>query len=405
MNVLLLGNGFDLFHNLPTKYINFLNTVDYLANSMLVDVKNVGDVFGSTKLQTLDTGIARSYKKYKTAYDKVVLDYSVIEALSNLANNNIWFMYLLKSFNKDIGWIDFEKEISTVIHYFKELLEEKNTPLSLSKVLPSREGRYIIKQFPFIWNENECDQLFWYINEQYTIEYPLGSDIRIINKKKIIDTLANAVLELAEGLKLYLKHFVEDVVNVIAFDGNIELCKAFSYTDYVVTLNYTNTFEQLYSSIQTFHLHGDVQNKIVLGVNPDNSDVLETVDTSFIQFKKYYQRTLFETDKEYIRWLNANHGTIDDHHLLVMGHSLDITDKEIIVELFDLATDITILYNNKNTESNYITNLVNIFGMDKFFALRKEKNLTFLPLDMDFTEFSEARAGNQLLEAFADTYL
>ena len=30
MNVLFLGNGFDLFHKLPTKYINFLNTVDSL---------------------------------------------------------------------------------------------------------------------------------------------------------------------------------------------------------------------------------------------------------------------------------------------------------------------------------------------------------------------------------------
>lgn len=71
MNILLLGNGFDLFHHLPTKYINFLNTVDYLANSMLIDVKSVGDIFGSPKLQNLDAGIARSYNKYKTAYDKV----------------------------------------------------------------------------------------------------------------------------------------------------------------------------------------------------------------------------------------------------------------------------------------------------------------------------------------------
>lgn len=45
-------------------------------------------------------------------------------------------------------------------------------------------------------------------------------------------------------------------------------------------IKYTNTFELLYSSVQTFHLHGDVQNKIVLGVNPDNSDVLETIDVS-----------------------------------------------------------------------------------------------------------------------------
>ena len=32
MNVFLLGNGFDLYHKLPTKYINFLNTVEFLRN-------------------------------------------------------------------------------------------------------------------------------------------------------------------------------------------------------------------------------------------------------------------------------------------------------------------------------------------------------------------------------------
>ena len=30
MNVLLLGNGFDLNHMFPTSYINFLNTVNFL---------------------------------------------------------------------------------------------------------------------------------------------------------------------------------------------------------------------------------------------------------------------------------------------------------------------------------------------------------------------------------------
>ena len=228
-----------------------------------------------------------------------------------------------------------------------------------------------------------------------------------MNKKKIIDTLANAVLELAEGLKLYLKYFVENVVNIIAEEGSAELCKAFTYTDYVVTLNYTNTFEKLYSSVQTFHFHGDVSNKIVLGINPDESDKLKTVDTTFIQFKKYHQRTLFETDTAYIRWLREKRDerSVEDNHLLVMGHSLDVTDKDIITELFDLANDVTILYHSKEVQSDYIANLVRIFGMDKFLLFRREKNLTFLPLDMDFTEFSETRAGNQLFDAFADTFV
>ena len=94
MNILLLGNGFDLHHHLPTKYINFLNTVDYLANHTLYDVETVGDIFRSSQLQKIDNGIAQSYERYKTAYNKTPLEWNVIEKLSSLAQNNIWFVYL-----------------------------------------------------------------------------------------------------------------------------------------------------------------------------------------------------------------------------------------------------------------------------------------------------------------------
>ena len=32
-NVFLLGNGFDLYHSLPTRYGNFVNTVDFLKEN------------------------------------------------------------------------------------------------------------------------------------------------------------------------------------------------------------------------------------------------------------------------------------------------------------------------------------------------------------------------------------
>lgn len=32
MNIFLVGNGFDLYHGLPTKYENFLHTMEYIIN-------------------------------------------------------------------------------------------------------------------------------------------------------------------------------------------------------------------------------------------------------------------------------------------------------------------------------------------------------------------------------------
>lgn len=74
MDVILLGNGFDLNYNLPTKYINFLNTVHYLCKNKLISVKTVGEIFSNNKLQQIDEGIAKSYKQYQSAYDKTSIE-------------------------------------------------------------------------------------------------------------------------------------------------------------------------------------------------------------------------------------------------------------------------------------------------------------------------------------------
>lgn len=406
MNILLLGNGFDLYHGLPTKYVNFLNTVSYLANSVQKETKTVGDVFGKPELHKNDKGIASSYQKYKATYDKVPLDNEAIQKIVEIGKKNIWFSFLLKSFNNDIGWIDFEQEIAIVVRSFEELLRDARTTIAPNKRLSSPEARYLVRVFNFYMDSNYSggSSSTFSVNDDYCIEYPLGSKNKIINKEKIVDTLIVALSELAEGLKLYLRCFVDNVVMALKADGEIALCKALLYTNYTITFNYTNTYELLYSNNQTFHLHGNVNDRIILGINPDSADDIETIDTSFIAFKKYYQRVLYETDVEYLHWLTDNRETVEDRNLLIMGHSLDVTDKDILYELIECATDITILYHDEASKAQYISNLVKIFGREGFIQLRAMKNLTLLPLNMDFTSFAMKRAEQQAHRDFCEEY-
>ena len=65
MNVLLLGNGFDLYHKLPTRYDNFLHTVDFLINNYTSEMTTVADVFGNEKLQTANNFILECYNQHK----------------------------------------------------------------------------------------------------------------------------------------------------------------------------------------------------------------------------------------------------------------------------------------------------------------------------------------------------
>ena len=73
MNVLLIGNGFDIFYNLPTKYANFLHTVDFLIKNYSNEMKSVGDVFSLEILQNEDSFIKDCYLTHKSAFDATVL--------------------------------------------------------------------------------------------------------------------------------------------------------------------------------------------------------------------------------------------------------------------------------------------------------------------------------------------
>lgn len=172
----------------------------------------------------------------------------------------------------------------------------------------------------------------------------------------------------------------------------------------VLSFNYTHTYEKIYSNNKIYHLHGDVNKKIILGVNPDTHDNIEEIDTSFVVFKKYYQRTLFETDYEYFALINDLNESNEDIYLTVMGHSLDITDKDIIMELFEHVNEIYVLYHSEEAKKDYISNLIKIFGKSGFDDLKRNKKLTFYSLDSDFSDFAKRLEGNSNDE-FISQYL
>ena len=416
MNILLLGNGYDLNYKLPTSYRNFLLTVDFLTKCNLENICTVGDVFGNTDLQKEDTFIAESYEMHKGTYAAVTLDTKTLHALVEQAKRNIWFSYFLKSFNREAGWIDVEREIAFVVSHLQSFFDKADVTFLPSKACDEIGSKYIIMDaFNFFvadahYSRNALPTGARKIKPEYTVEYPLGSGDHVINKEKIINELRDALLEFVDVLKSYLQCFIDKTVEKLVEQGAITQLQALNHTDVAITFNYTNTYESLDSTAQVFHIHGNVNDRIVLGINPDKNDEKDTINTDFIAFKKYYQRTYYGSDIDYLRWLRDlldEGGGDSDMHLLVMGHSLDVTDEDIIRDLFGLASEITVIYHSESSKSSLIRNLVNIFGKEKFSQIRDEQRLEFLPLSMDFSEFSEKQAGYSTIryEAQLDKYL
>lgn len=407
MNILLLGNGFDLYHELPTKYANFLHTAYFLINRYTQSMRTVGSVFLNKYFRETDSFLFKCYMGHKAIYDKTILPEDAVYKIIELLKNNRWFTYFVKSFNKDVGWIDFESEIAMVLGIFHNVLSKITVEFS-DDIFSSKVDRYIIGNFPFykakdfskIYQDGELSDhpASYMVDEEFRVEYPFQSGNWSVKTDQIIQNLYDDLVNVSTALKLYLKHFVEAPLSEMKKADHISKCDALLHIDNVVTLNYTNTYEKLYSNNSVFHLHGSVDGNIILGVNADLFDEInefQEIDTSIISFKKYYQKALYETDIDYLHWKSDivydNYGDI---HLLIMGHSLDVTDKDIIAELFDMANKITILYHSFEAKNQYMRNLVRLFGKHKFDVYRNEKALSFLPLDMDFTDFAKKQEAN-----------
>ena len=383
-NILLVGNGFDLYYKLPTKYADFLHVVKFLLNNRNTNFLTIGDVFSQGSLQQTDRHIAVCYTVHKEMFDATALNKEYVSEIINLTEHNLWFSYLDAVFNKDAGWIDFEKEIGFVLKCFEKGFE-KSTLVHFKG--PEKHIQYVIELFGFyidkVASKNAVTTGTYKVNADYCIESPVGSGNNIVNTGKVVDKLYEELLDLANALKLYLKCFVESSLNALKVDKTCARIEFLSHIEKAITFNYTNTYERLYYNNSAFHIHGNVDEDIVLGVNPDEADSLEKINTTFVCFKKYFQRTLFETDHEYLKWINECVDTKTPYRLFSIGHSLDVTDQDIIAELFRNAKEIIIFYHDATAKRSYISNLVRMFGKDEFDTLKKDKNLTFISQNQD----------------------
>lgn len=393
MNILLVGNGFDLHHMYPTGYINFLHTFQFLTGSYDDSFDSIGKIFGNEHLQANDEFIKDCYTQHSRIYDSTPLAVSEAKQIIGKAKNNLWYNYLCTCVTKDIRWIDFEKEISRVIEAFSDFLEcddglylMNNHVVFDSSEFPSNvENRHILSHFNFFFEDFNDSILLEpgtvEIKKQYIYEKVVGSKSYYTRDDDIISELYNSLRELADILQWYLQHFIDAPSREYAALGYKPRFPSYPHPYRVYSFNYTNTIELLYDTNMVDHIHGNTQDHIVLGVNPDANDNLSSINTSFLQFKKYFQRTYFRTDYSYIQSIKTRNSTphIHDTHLFVMGHSLDITDKDIIMQIFDVANKITILYHKESSIKNLIRNLVEMYGKDGFDELRTTRDLQFMP--------------------------
>lgn len=410
MNILVIGNGFDLAHGLPTKYGDFLEWIKVIkqvvkikSGDTLVNV-DWGDLNPKIKEQIIDRNIYRN--KGIFPYEKIC---------NELLNDNSWIEYFLQCdmYQKE-NWIDFESEISGVIKLVDDDMKQKGSDENtvIRKLPVSYLSDKFLNDYELLEQSREAlayeevkkmeiaEGKRWSVGKtsdyvhKYLETLPIENLKEEITYKQLIARLEDDLDRLIRALEIYLAEYIK-VIN------DTEECKAIQglNLDCVLSFNYSNTYERLYGNAKKMeynYIHGkaDINNSVelnnmVLGIDEYLEKERMNKEISFIAFKKYYQRIYKGTGCEYRDWIYKIKESAKSielklrkeypiqipfvkfsndarHNLYIFGHSLDITDKDILRELI-LNDNVytTIFYMNKNDLKRKIANLVKVITQDE----------------------------------------
>ncbi len=403
--VLVIGNGFDLYHFLPTRYIDFMKTVNRLleleSNGKLSSCKYIKYLWGpDSPIYQKDEYIQKCYEIHTQKMHSVVLNQERIQELVNISKNNIWIKYFQLCLERDIGWIGFEKEIGIVLNAVQNLfmLDEQTNDLVngvFYEQLTAIDLRTIdiLEHLPFA----EDAGIAFVLKEEYC-KKGIGDGYYIsINRELILEELEENLENLAKALCIYLREFVQKIALDKCADNPV-----FYNIDKVLNFNYTDTYVKLYDEdVEIKYIHGCINNEdkgIVLGINNDSKDELEEMDASLIRFKKYYQRAMKDTFYSVEDYLDDEEV---QYQVSIVGHSIEITDKDILVGLLNHPrAKVTIYYHDEKAHSQQIVNLISLVGKAKFDELRNQKKVKFCQLK----EFKEITSEFRMEEMMDETY-
>lgn len=346
MKVLILGNGFDLDHNLPTSYKNFLN----FCNAV-IDCKRSED-----------------YSNYELTKEQI--EYLVvIDQSPNIKDSFLTYIQsnkLLRYFNKKIhktgeNWIDFEREISIIVSCFRDL-EEQLEKSGDSFIEVSKD--HIVHQILDDMDLSSFDNEKW-------------NDISL---RAFHSSLLKYVKDFSIALDYYIHIFVNETPVAGVSPDIINFC-----ADRVLTFNYSNTYERIYSGTKMndipIHAHGIAMGNlysdtsIILGITTNNAS------NNYVEFEKYYQRITKKIGNKYREWFNDNGISKNKIEVAFFGHSLDASDSDIITCVLDNPnTIITVFYYNDEAYKTIVSNLVGIVGKEKLvnFVSGESPKITFV---------------------------
>lgn len=322
-NILVIGNGFDIYHGLKTGYYDFIKYAEK--------------------------------GKYK---------------------DNIFIKHFSSVTDENDGWIDCENELEYLVNLFQSFLNF--TLAGGSRTVTNIQISYydleILKSFDFV--NNRSGHLM--VSEEISLSKGRIDKRLFVNMiRKQLDTLIDVfrtylkTVVILKDIKIRSKQFL---------DIKFEYVVNFNYTDTckLYDVDYNDIF-YVHGSIK--------DENMVLGIkDSDDDDELDFVyfKKYFQRIQKHtgmMNRIKFAPANTPGKHTDGTY-YYEETVVYFFGHSLSNTDGYIIRDIEALTGKMVIYFYNQEDYENKVVNIISVFGKKRALELFDNKKITFMELDI-----------------------
>lgn len=308
----LIGNGFDLAHKLPTRYLDLLKWL----------YKNDNDTFMNLNKLLLRNFLKRNgyfyedeywYKRPKNEIDIKIDELYLEENKARLKNIEKSTEYNILNDHFDDPLILYFIWSSLEDYLYLVFLDEESEGIDMER----ESIRQILK-----------DEEYGQVTED---------DINYVDRPEQANY--DHLTHLAKNFKYDLLNWVDTVNDEIPWiddiiyyeneHGKMKIMllpdNYFKNDDYIINFNYSNTIEKLYSMGNVFHIHGQdyYDNPPIMGHTKNILEMNEYDDRKLVLVEEFYKDfdLIIESNNDYFSKIN------DVNEIVVLGMGYTETDK------------------------------------------------------------------------------
>ncbi|CAA0227798.1 AbiH family protein [Tenacibaculum maritimum] len=373
--IILIGNGFDLAHNMKTSYNDFAEwyVKEYIYNRLFEATKSYTNLNDEFLKSSFITGLQNIFNG--GSFPNNYSDRSVRFNLDTLGR-----MLLLSNRNDE----NFKDTI------LKFLLENINI---VSEIIKNDYLGRLYSNSYINWFDIE-NSYFFELKKILSEEGVISFDSP--NKKTVIK-LNKEFSEIKYALQEYLKTIkIETNEKIKAFFENNFIGKEYIN---IVNFNYTNTINQYLNSFEYSikvyddtkiytninYIHGRLDKEIIFGYGDDDSEDYKTMkQTGKDEYLKHFKTFAYLEDHNYRDLINLL-DSVEDYEVYVLGHSLSLTDKTLLFEILNQKKCLNIhLFKRADIESekDKIQDIKKLhFNISRILNNDKDSRVKIIPIE------------------------